>query len=81
MVDVSKKFNQILEFNKKERWVRVQPGVTRDELNHFLQAHGLFFSPITSTANRATIGGMVGDNSSGSTSRKWKSCNFKGLVA
>ncbi|MCH2080951.1 MAG: FAD-binding protein [Saprospiraceae bacterium] len=68
VVDVSKKLNQILEFNKKERWVRVQPGVIRDELNHFLQAHGLFFSPITSTANRATIGGMVGNNSSGSTS-------------
>jgi FAD/FMN-containing dehydrogenase len=65
VVDVSKHFTQILEFNKEERWVRVQPGVVRDELNRFLKPHGLFFSPITSTANRAMIGGMVGNNSSG----------------
>ncbi|HCB45158.1 MAG TPA: FAD-binding oxidoreductase, partial [Algoriphagus sp.] len=65
VVDVSKYFTQILEFNKEERWVRVQPGVVRDELNRFLKPHGLFFSPITSTANRAMIGGMVGNNSSG----------------
>ncbi|OOG78144.1 FAD-binding and (Fe-S)-binding domain-containing protein [Algoriphagus sp. A40] len=68
VVDVSKNFTQILEFNKEERWVRVQPGVVRDELNRFLKSHGLFFSPITSTANRAMIGGMVGNNSSGTTS-------------
>ncbi|MGH1336940.1 MAG: FAD-binding and (Fe-S)-binding domain-containing protein [Aureispira sp.] len=68
VVDISKHFNRILEFNKEEQWVRVQPGVIRDELNAFLQPHGLFFSPITSTANRATIGGMVGNNSSGTTS-------------
>ena len=68
VVDVSKNFTQILEFNKEERWVKVQPGVVRDELNRFLKPHGLFFSPITSTANRAMIGGMVGNNSSGTTS-------------
>ncbi|WP_373496325.1 FAD-binding and (Fe-S)-binding domain-containing protein [Aquiflexum sp.] len=68
VVDVSKHFTQILEFNKKERWIRVQPGVVRDELNRYLKPHGLFFSPITSTANRAMIGGMVGNNSSGTTS-------------
>lgn len=68
VVDVSKYFNQILEFNAEEGWVRVQPGVIRDNLNRFLQAHGYFFSPITSTANRAMIGGMVGNNSSGTTS-------------
>ena len=68
VVDVSKYFNQILEFNAEEGWVRVQPGVVRDELNHFLNPHGYFFSPITSTANRAMIGGMVGNNSSGTTS-------------
>ncbi|HCX74489.1 MAG TPA: FAD-binding oxidoreductase, partial [Algoriphagus sp.] len=45
VVDVSKYFTQILEFNKEERWVRVQPGVVRDELNRFLKPHGLFFSP------------------------------------
>jgi len=68
VVDVSKYFNKIIEFNKEEGWVRVQPGVVRDELNHFLKPHGYFFSPITSTANRAMIGGMVGNNSSGTTS-------------
>ncbi|REG88350.1 FAD-binding and (Fe-S)-binding domain-containing protein [Algoriphagus antarcticus] len=68
VVDVSKHFTEILELNTAERWVRVQPGVVRDELNRFLKPHGLFFSPITSTANRAMIGGMVGNNSSGTTS-------------
>lgn len=68
VVDVSKHFTQILEFNKEKRWVRVHPGVVRDELNRFLKPHGLFFSPITSTANRAMMGGMVGNNSSGTTS-------------
>ncbi|MEP1490457.1 MAG: FAD-linked oxidase C-terminal domain-containing protein [Algibacter sp.] len=68
VVDVSKYFNKILDFNQKEGWVCVQPGVIRDELNQFLKPYGYFFSPITSTANRAMIGGMVGNNSSGSTS-------------
>src|SRR5690606_19683023 len=68
VVDVSKNFTKIIEFNKEERWVKVQPGVIRDELNRFLKPHGLFFSPITSTANRAMMGGMVGNNSCGTTS-------------
>ncbi|HVY74364.1 MAG TPA: FAD-linked oxidase C-terminal domain-containing protein [Puia sp.] len=68
VVDVSKYFNQILELNTDERWVRVQPGVIRDELNMFLKPHGLLFGPETSTANRAMIGGMVGNNSCGSNS-------------
>jgi FAD/FMN-containing dehydrogenase/Fe-S oxidoreductase len=46
----------------------VQPGVVRNELNRFLQPHGLFFTPETSTANRAMIGGMVGNNSCGANS-------------
>lgn len=68
VVDVSKHFTNIIEFNKEEQWVRVQPGVIRDELNMFLKPHGLFFGPETSTANRAMIGGMVGNNSCGSNS-------------
>src|ERR1700759_938161 len=68
VVDVSKNFTSILEFNKEEAWVRVQPGVIRDELNLFLKPHGLLFGPETSTANRAMIGGMVGNNSCGSNS-------------
>lgn len=68
VVDVSKYFTQIIELNATEKWVRVQPGVIRDELNMFLKPHGLFFGPETSTANRAMIGGMVGNNSCGSNS-------------
>ena len=68
VVDVSKKFTRIIEFNKEEKWIRVEPGVIRDELNLFLRPHGLFFGPETSTANRAMIGGMVGNNSCGSNS-------------
>src|SRR6185436_6684194 len=68
IVDVTKYFTKILELNKEEGWVRTQPGVIRDELNMFLKPHGLFFGPETSTANRAMIGGMVGNNSCGSNS-------------
>ena len=68
IVDVSKYFNKILEINTEEKWVRVQPGVVRDELNMVLKPYGLFFGPETSTANRAMIGGMVGNNSCGSNS-------------
>lgn len=73
IVDVSKHFTQILELNTAEKWVRVQPGVIRDELNMFLKPHGLFFGPETSTANRAMIGGMVGNNSCGSNSVVYRS--------
>jgi FAD/FMN-containing dehydrogenase/Fe-S oxidoreductase len=73
VVDVSKHFNQILEINTTENWVRVQPGVIRDELNLFLKPYGLFFGPETSTANRAMIGGMVGNNSCGSNSVVYRS--------
>src|SRR6476660_7383234 len=73
VVDLSKNFTQILELNKEEHWVCVQPGVIRDELNMFLKPHGLFFGPETSTANRAMIGGMVGNNSCGSNSVVYRS--------
>ena len=73
VVDVSKNFTQIIELNKEENWVRVQPGVIRDELNMFLKPHGLFFGPETSTANRAMMGGMVGNNSCGSNSVVYRS--------
>ena len=68
VVDVSKYMNEILEINTQEQWVRVQPGVVRDHLNTFLKPYGFFFGPNTSTANRCTMGGMVGNNSCGSTS-------------
>lgn len=68
IVDVSRTFTSILEINTAEQWVRVQPGVIRDELNYFLKPYGFYFGPETSTANRAMIGGMVGNNSCGSNS-------------
>lgn len=71
VVDISKYFNQILELNFEEKWVRVQPGVIRDDLNAFLKPHGLMFGPETSTANRAMIGGMIGNNSCGLHSIIW----------
>ncbi len=68
VVDVSKYFNKLIDFNKENQSVTVQPGVIRDELNEFLKPYGLFFGPNTSTSNRCMIGGMVGNNSSGTTS-------------
>ena len=73
VVDVSKYMNEILEINTQEQWVRVQPGVVRDQLNVFLKPFGFFFGPNTSTANRCTMGGMVGNNSCGSTSIEYGS--------
>ena len=71
VVDISKHFTKIVNFNKQDKTVTVQPGVVRDELNLFLKPHGLFFSPNTSTSNRCMLGGMVGNNSSGTTSIKY----------
>src|SRR5690554_6692894 len=68
VVDLSRHFTNILDFDLENLTVTVQPGVIRDELNQFLKPHRLFFGPNTSTSNRSMIGGMVGNNSSGTTS-------------
>lgn len=68
IVDVSVNFREILEVNKEEHWVRVHPGVIRDDLNRFLADYGLFFGPETSTSSRCMIGGMVGNNACGARS-------------
>lgn len=68
VVDIKRHLNKILEFNKEEKWVKVEPGVVLDELNLYLAKEGLFFSPETSTSNRCTLGGMTGNNSCGSHS-------------
>ncbi|MGJ1197087.1 FAD-binding and (Fe-S)-binding domain-containing protein [Sphingobacterium spiritivorum] len=86
VVDVSKYWTKVVEINKEESWVRVQPGVIRDELNMYLKPHGLYFGPETSTANRAMIGGMVGNNSCGSNSLIYGSARehsiaIKGLLS
>lgn len=71
VVDISKYFNNIVELNAEEKWIRLQPGVIRDDLNTYLRPHGLMYAPETSTANRAMIGGMIGNNSCGLHSIVW----------
>jgi FAD/FMN-containing dehydrogenase/Fe-S oxidoreductase len=68
VLDFSRHMNRILEVDPESRTARVQPGVVQDELNHAVQPHRLMFGADTSTSNRATFGGMIGNNSSGSHS-------------
>jgi FAD/FMN-containing dehydrogenase/Fe-S oxidoreductase len=68
ILDCSKYFHEVLEVNPAERWARVRPGCVLDDLNLQLRPHGLQFAPDISTASRATIGGMVANNSSGTHS-------------
>ncbi len=68
IVDTSRYFTKIVHLDEEKQQVVVQPGVVRDELNRYLKPYGLFFGPNTSTSNRCMIGGMVGNNSSGTTS-------------
>lgn len=65
VVDLSRHLNNILEINVEKRWVRVQSGVVKDQLNAALKPYGLFFAPELSTSNRATIGGMINTDASG----------------
>lgn len=71
VVDISKYFTRIFQLNDKDKTVRLQPGVIRDDLNRYLEPFSLFFAPNTSTSNRCMIGGMAGNNSSGTTSIKY----------
>src|SRR5712692_5592314 len=71
VLDFSRHMAGVLEVNREERWARVQPGLVQDELNHHVRPLGLLFGPDTSTSNRATIGGMLGNNSGGSHSIAW----------
>jgi FAD/FMN-containing dehydrogenase/Fe-S oxidoreductase len=68
VLDFSKYMQNVLEVNKEELWCRVQPGLVQDELNAYVREMGLQFGPDTSTSNRATIGGMIGNNSAGAHS-------------
>lgn len=65
VVDLSRNMNRILEINAQARWVRVEAGVVKDQLNAALKPHGLFFAPELSTSNRATVGGMINTDASG----------------
>ena len=68
VIDMSKHLNRVLEVNTEEKWAIVEPGVVQEQLNLHLRPKGYLFGPDTSTANRATIGGMMGNNSAGSHS-------------
>src|SRR5258705_11044655 len=59
---------RVLEVNTTEGWALINPGVVQEQLNLHLKPMGYLFGPDTSTANRATIGGMMGNNSAGSHS-------------
>ena len=71
VVDVSKHFTNIFSFDETAKTIKLAPGIVRDSLNVYLKPFGLFFGPNTSTSNRCMMGGMVGNNSSGSTSIKY----------
>ncbi len=68
VIEFSKYMNKVLDLNVEQKWVRVQPGLVLDELNAALADHGLHFAPDPATSSRATIGGMLGNNSSGTKS-------------
>ena len=67
-LDTSKYFNKVLELSVSDRTAWVEPGLVLDDLNAQLRPHGLRFAPDISTASRATIGGMISNNSSGARS-------------
>ncbi|MEE9560506.1 MAG: FAD-binding oxidoreductase, partial [Acidiferrobacterales bacterium] len=71
VADVSKYLNKVLSLDTEARTVRVQPGIVLEQLNNLLKPHGLFFPIDPSTASRATIGGMAGNNSCGARSIRY----------
>jgi FAD/FMN-containing dehydrogenase/Fe-S oxidoreductase len=71
VMDLSRHMAGIIEIDPETRRARVQPGVVQEQLNRAVAAYGLVFGPDTSTANRATIGGMIGNNSAGSHSLRY----------
>jgi len=81
VVDVGRNFNSIIQIDPENKRVKVQPGVIRDDLNRDLKQHNLFFGPNTSTSNRCMIGGMVGNNSSGTTSIQYGTTRDKIISA
>ncbi|MCK4866521.1 MAG: FAD-binding oxidoreductase, partial [Alphaproteobacteria bacterium] len=71
IIDTSKYLRDVVSLDKENRRVRVRPGIVLDHLNAYLKPHGLFFPVDVSPANRATIGGMTGNNSCGSRSIRY----------
>jgi hypothetical protein len=68
VLDFSKYFNRILELDPQQGFARVQPGLVLDTLRDAAEKYGLTFAPDPSTHNRCTLGGMIGNNSSGTHS-------------
>ena len=68
VLDFTKYMSSVVEINQEEQWAITQPGITVSELNHHAKKHGLQYAPDPSTANRATIGGGIGNNSCGAHS-------------
>lgn len=71
VVDLSKHLNRILSLDVEGRTCVVEPGIVLDDLNRQLNQHGLWFPVDVSTASRATIGGMAGNNSCGGRSLRY----------
>ncbi|WP_025037570.1 FAD-binding and (Fe-S)-binding domain-containing protein [Bradyrhizobium sp. DOA9] len=71
VVDLSKHLNRILSLDVEGRTCVVEPGIVLDDLNRQLKKHGLWFPVDVSTASRATIGGMAGNNSCGGRSLRY----------
>ena len=71
VIDFSKYMRNIIEVNAEEGWVRTQPGIILDELNHHLGPHDMFFAPDPSTSDRGNVGGALGNNSCGAHSIIW----------
>ncbi|MEN9391548.1 MAG: hypothetical protein RL017_846, partial [Pseudomonadota bacterium] len=65
VIDFSRFMNKIIEFNQNEQWIKVEPGISLIQLNNYLQQYNLFFAPNVSTADRATIGGMIATDAAG----------------
>ena len=68
ILDFTRYMNQVLEIDPAAKTVRAQPGITLGRLNQSLQAHGLMYGPDPASADRATVGGMMGNNSTGAHS-------------
>lgn len=68
VIDTTPHLNRILEVNAEEKWVRAEPGVILASLNAHLKPYGLKFGPDPASGTRAVLGGIVGNNSSGSHS-------------
>tara|TARA_B110000438_G_scaffold62815_1_gene63345 strand:- start:25735 stop:28626 length:2892 start_codon:yes stop_codon:yes gene_type:complete len=71
LLDTTRHLNTVVDFDKENRTACVQPGLVLDHLNRFLKPHGLFYPVDVSTANRATLGGMTGNNSCGARSIRY----------